>query len=161
MNKLINVLIVWVILGLLNSTSINQLNAASSKTTTNPNYPAYLGTWQTIDDKTNRPRSLVSIKIKNKQLVATIIKIFPAEGETSEPTCDNCQGKLKGVNIVGLNILNNMVFEDNQWQGGEILDPNNGKYYDAKIWLEDNKLQVRGYIGFFFRTQQWLRVEHD
>jgi len=43
------------------------------------------------------------------------------------------------------------------WQDGKILDPNNGKFYSCKIWLENRNLEVRGYIGFFFRTQQWLR----
>jgi len=46
-----------------------------------------------------------------------------------------------------------------KWRDGRILDPNNGKYYDCQIWLEDNKLKVRGYIGFFYRTQEWIRAE--
>ena len=60
---------------------------------------------------------------------------------------------------MGLQIIDGLIPKKNQWKDGEILDPNNGKTYDCKIWLEDKKLQVRGYIGFFFRTQVWIRAE--
>ncbi len=122
-----------------------------------PQHQEYLGLWQTIDDETNEPRSLVLISINNGQLSAKITRIFPATGESDDPLCEQCKGKLKDVKIIGMDILSGMAFEENAWQGGEILDPNNGKFYDAKIWLENGQLQVRGYIGFFFRTQQWHR----
>jgi hypothetical protein len=37
----------------------------------------------------------------------------------------------------------------------------NGKIYIVSMWLDSenpNKLNVRGYIGIFFRTQQWTRI---
>jgi uncharacterized protein (DUF2147 family) len=47
------------------------------------------------------------------------------------------------------------------WDGGDILDPNNGKVYKARLKPVDGgkKLEMRGYIGPFYRTQVWLRVE--
>jgi uncharacterized protein (DUF2147 family) len=52
--------------------------------------------------------------------------------------------------------------QGDEWSGGEILDPENGKTYRARMRLEDSgrKLIVRGYIGFsvFGRSQTWLRV---
>ena len=47
------------------------------------------------------------------------------------------------------------------WEGGEILDPNNGKVYKVRLKpLDGGKaLEVRGYVGPFFRNQRWLRVE--
>ena len=49
------------------------------------------------------------------------------------------------------------------WSGGEILDPQNGKTYRCKVWLEDKgkKLNVRGFIGVSVlgRTQVWIREE--
>ena len=47
------------------------------------------------------------------------------------------------------------------WDGGDILDPNNGKVYRLRMKpLDGGKaLEVRGYIGPFFRNQQWIRVE--
>ena len=57
-------------------------------------------------------------------------------------------------------IMENLEKDDDEWDDGEILDPNNGKIYDCKIWLEGNDiLKVRGYVGFFYRTQTWKRVK--
>jgi uncharacterized protein (DUF2147 family) len=45
--------------------------------------------------------------------------------------------------------------------GGRILDPENGKEYTVKMRPQEGgkKLQVRGYIGPFYRTQTWLRAQ--
>ena len=49
------------------------------------------------------------------------------------------------------------------WGGGEILDPNNGKTYSARLKPVEGgkKMEMRGYIGapMFGRTQTWIRVE--
>jgi len=51
--------------------------------------------------------------------------------------------------------------QGDEYQGGEILDPENGKVYRAKMKLDSagEKLGVRGFIGFslFGRTQTWVR----
>jgi uncharacterized protein (DUF2147 family) len=41
------------------------------------------------------------------------------------------------------------------------LDPENGKEYTVKMMPKEGgkKLLVRGYIGPFYRTQTWLRVQ--
>jgi len=131
----------------------------------------YLGIWQTIDDETNKPKSLIRLSIKNKQLQAHIIKTFPRSGENeklaktesknTEPRCTQCKGELKNSKIIGLNIFSNMHFNGELWDSGQILDPNNGKKYDAKVWFEEGTLRVRGYIGFFYRTQTWLRFNDE
>ncbi len=53
--------------------------------------------------------------------------------------------------------------DGDQYGGGEILDPKNGKIYRAKMKLIEGgrKLEVRGYIGLslFGRSQTWIRQE--
>ena len=51
--------------------------------------------------------------------------------------------------------------DDAYWDGGSILDPNNGKTYKVRLTLKDavKTLEVRGFIGFFYRNQTWHRVE--
>jgi len=46
-----------------------------------------------------------------------------------------------------------------KWEGKKVLlDPNNGKQYDGQVWLVNNdKLSVRGYLGWFYQTQYWKR----
>jgi uncharacterized protein (DUF2147 family) len=62
-----------------------------------------------------------------------------------------------------MEILRHMRPDGDEWSGGEILDPETGKTYRAKMRLEDGgrKLIVRGYIGFslFGRSQTWLRTD--
>ena len=55
-----------------------------------------------------------------------------------------------------MEILRDMKKSDSEYSEGTILDPNNGKIYRCKIWIEDNNLKLRGYWGPFFRTQTWL-----
>ena len=115
------------------------------------------GTWKTIDDETRKVRSLVELTIKDNKLYGIITKLFPNEGEADDPLCDKCSNEKKDQPILGLQIIDGLTLKKNEWKDGQILDPNNGKTYDCKIWLENGKLQVRGYIGFFFRTQEWIR----
>ena len=46
------------------------------------------------------------------------------------------------------------------WENGKILDPENGKEYRASFTPIESgtKLEVRGYLGPFWRTQTWNRV---
>jgi uncharacterized protein (DUF2147 family) len=70
---------------------------------------------------------------------------------------------LKGKKILGMQIINGLTLRDGRWSGNNgILDPDNGKYYDVKIWVNEkdpSRLNVRGYISFLYRTQIWLREE--
>jgi uncharacterized protein (DUF2147 family) len=63
----------------------------------------------------------------------------------------------KGKKVLGMDIIRNMVKDGDEWEDGTIMDPDNGKVYDCKLWVEDGKLKVRGYVAFFFRTQTWVR----
>jgi uncharacterized protein (DUF2147 family) len=57
-----------------------------------------------------------------------------------------------------MEIIRRLKKSDTEWSSGEILDPENGNVYRCKIWIEDKKLKVRGYLGPFYRTQTWLPV---
>jgi len=115
------------------------------------------GRWKTIDDNTGQMKSIVEISIKNGKLYGKVVELKP--GEDPNKVCTECTDSRKGQKIVGMQIISGLSKEDDVWEGDDaIMDPENGKLYDCKIWVEDGKLQVRGYIGFFFRTQTWIRV---
>ena len=122
-----------------------------------------LGKWKTIDDETGKVKSIVQIYKKDGKLYGKIIKLFKKKGEDQDPICDVCPGKRKNKKVIGMNIITALEKDGNEWEGDEgILDPNNGKLYDCKLWLDEdnpNKLQVRGYILFIYRTQTWIRVK--
>lgn len=70
----------------------------------------------------------------------------------------NCTGDMHNRDIVGRDIFGGFIKRDNVWEGGTILDLENGKEYEAKLWIEDGALKVRGYIFMFYRTQTWKRM---
>lgn len=152
MNKLSSLLSI-IILSML--FSIN-LNAQHEEIT---------GLWKTIDDETGDPKSVVKIYIQDGKLYGDIVKLFRKPGEDPDPICDKCDEDDPRYNqkVLGMTIITDMEFQkdDNEWEDGEILDPKKGKVYDCKLWVEEGKLQVRGYVLFFHRTQEWLRYDGE
>ncbi|MFC0876093.1 DUF2147 domain-containing protein [Saccharicrinis sp. FJH2] len=116
------------------------------------------GHWKTIDDKTGNAKSIVKIYIKDGKAFGDIIKLL--DNDEENPLCDKCPGNRHMKPIIGLTIITGLKNDEGYWKGDDgILDPDNGKLYDVKIWREGNKLNVRGYIGPFFRTQTWYLAE--
>ncbi len=118
-----------------------------------------VGKWKTIDDETGKEKSIVEIYLKDGKAFGKIIKLFREPNEDQDPICDLCTDYRKDKKVLGMTIITDMVKDDDEWEDGEILDPKNGKIYDCKLWVEDGKLQVRGYVAFFFRTQTWLKAD--
>ncbi len=120
-----------------------------------------VGLWRTIDDETKTEKSLVRITEAGGVLSGKIEKV--ADPAKQDATCDKCSDERKDKLVLGMTILRNAKADaqGETWEGGEILDPNNGKVYRARLKPLDGgkKLEVRGYIGPFFRNQQWIRVE--
>jgi uncharacterized protein (DUF2147 family) len=115
------------------------------------------GRWKTFDEETGKMKSIVEITIKNGKLFGKIVELSP--GADVNKVCTECTDHRKGAKILGMQIISGLEKEDSIWVGDDgILDPANGKLYDVKLWLEDDKLQVRGYIAFLFRTQVWVRA---
>ena len=120
-----------------------------------------VGLWKTIDDNTGKPRGLVGIMEVNGEYQGKVEKIFTAPGEDPDPKCEKCDGARRNQPVIGMTILWGLTKQGDEYQGGEILDPENGKVYRATMKLngDGGRLDVRGFIGFslFGRTQTWLR----
>lgn len=70
----------------------------------------------------------------------------------------NPDKKMQSRKLVGVNILTGLTKKKGEkWEGGKIYNPKNGKTYKCSIWLEGNKLKVRGYVAMFHETQTWTR----
>jgi uncharacterized protein (DUF2147 family) len=117
-----------------------------------------LGKWKTIDDETGEPKSIVEIYMKGSKAYGKVVKVLNPEKQ--ESVCDLCDedDDRKDKKVLGMEIIRALEQDGNEWEDGTILDPNNGKVYDCKLWVEDGVLQVRGYVAFFFRTQTWHKV---
>ena len=120
-----------------------------------------VGLWKTIDDETKQEKSLVRISESAGVLSGRIEKIVDPAKQDS--VCDKCEDARKGQKVLGMTIVEGVKknADEPYWDGGTILDPNNGKTYKLRMTPKDGgkTLEVRGFIGFFFRNQQWIRVE--
>src|SRR3954464_5459903 len=123
------------------------------------------GLWRTIDDNTKKDKSLVRIVEANGVYSGKVEKIVDPDSP-KDATCKDCTDDRKDKPVVGVTIIRNVKASGDDkavFEGGDILDPNNGKVYRVKLKLTDNgsKLDVRGYIGapILGRTQTWSRVE--
>lgn len=122
------------------------------------------GLWKTIDDDTGQEKSLVRITDLDGVFTGKVEKILN-EAKT-DARCEKCTDERRNQPVLGMTILRGVKADpDNKavFQGGDILDPNNGKTYRVRLKPVDSgkKLEVRGYIGtpLLGRTQTWIRVE--
>lgn len=121
-----------------------------------------LGYWITIDDESGLKKSIVELYKKDGKMYGKVVYIYKRGKDGPHSLCDECEGYLKNKPVMGMQIVKDLNWDGSEWKGGTILDPDNGKVYDAKIWINPKnytKLNVRGYIGPFFRTQTWIKTE--
>lgn len=121
-----------------------------------------VGLWKTIDDKTGVVKSEVRIVEAKGVVSGKVEKILDPEAKPGEK-CGECADERKDQPILGMEILRGLKKADDkdEWAGGTVLDPKNGKIYKATLTPIEGgaKLQMRGFVGFFYRTQIWVRVQ--
>jgi uncharacterized protein (DUF2147 family) len=120
-----------------------------------------VGLWRNVDDKTGEVKAEIRITESSAGLQGRIEKTLSKDAKPGE-VCGECTGDRKGQPMVGLDIIRGGRKAEGKevWEGGKILDPENGKEYRASYTPIDGgrKLEVRGYLGPFWRTQTWVRV---
>jgi len=121
-----------------------------------------VGQWHTIDDKTKEIKSLIIVSEANGVLTGRIDKLL-RKGADQNAKCTECSDDRKDKPLIGLEIIRGAkkVEGKDVWEDGKILDPENGKTYTLRMTPTEGgqKLDVRGSIGPFGRTQTWVRVQ--
>jgi len=134
------------------------LAGASSMAQTTP-----VGLWKTISDKDGSVASEVRITDASGVLSAKIEKVFRVDFKP-DAKCVECKDDRKDQPVIGLEIMRGLKKSEGKevWEGGTIVDPDNGTVYRARVTPVDGgkKLEMRGYVGapLFGRTQTWIRV---
>ena len=115
------------------------------------------GKWKTIDDETGKAKSIVEIFKKNDGKYYG--KIQQLMQKPTNDNCVKCKDDRKNKPLIGLEIIRGLEKDGDEFTGGTITDPKNGKTYKCTITRDGNKLNVRGYIGFSVigRTQVWQK----
>ncbi|MDB5851247.1 MAG: hypothetical protein JWP29_4999 [Rhodoferax sp.] len=120
-----------------------------------------LGDWHTTDEKTGEIKSQIHIAESGGVLNGRIDKLLRKEAR-QDAVCVECSDDRKDKPMLGLEIIRGAKKADGKdvWEDGKILDPENGKNYTLRLTPIDGgkKMEVRGYIGPFFRNQTWTRV---
>lgn len=121
------------------------------------------GLWKTVDDKTGKEKSIVRISENGGVVSGSIEKLLDPDVK-KDAVCGECKDERKGKPLAGLNIIRGLrqsADDADVWEGGNILDPKNGKVYKARIKVIEGgkKLELRGYLGPFYRTQVWTRAD--
>ncbi|PKD17002.1 hypothetical protein APR41_06065 [Salegentibacter salinarum] len=117
------------------------------------------GKWKVVNDA-GRVNSIIEIYEEDDAVHGKVIKI--TKEEDRDQKCTECPGELKNKPIEGLNVIRDFVKDGDEYIDGTLIDPKSGKEYKGKIWVDENnpdKLNVRGYIAFFYKTKIWERAE--
>ena len=120
-----------------------------------------VGVWRSMDDKTGQPKAEIRISADADGVLTGVVE--KALAPSAEPNCDQCTDARRGQPKLGMEIIRGVKKAEGKevWEGGKILDPDNGKEYTLRLTPIEGgkKLEVRGYIAFFYRTQTWIRVQ--
>ncbi len=118
-----------------------------------------VGLWKTFDDKTGEARAMVRIYDQGGELFGRIETTFRPGGE--QRVCVPCTDERKDKPIVGLVIIRHMKLDGDQYDDGDILDPESGRVYRCKMHVDADgtRLMLRGYLGISLlgRSQTWER----
>lgn len=124
------------------------------------NAQTVFGKWKTVDDKTGETKSIVEIYENNGKVFGKIIEIFDATKRNRK--CEKCKGNELNKPVLGMVIIKSLTKDDDEYNGGKILDPETGNLYKCYIKLQGkDKLEVRGYMGIAIvgRSQTWIRIK--
>ena len=120
-----------------------------------------IGIWEPADG-----RAKIKIeKIGSKYYGKIVWLKVPDDPETNKPKLDknNPDSTMRKNPIKGNRILKDFTYKgENEWTGGSIYDPKNGKTYKCVITMKDNNnIDIRGYVGIktLGRTEAWKRVQ--
>lgn len=117
------------------------------------------GKWRTIDDETGKPKSVVEIfKKSDGKYYGKVSQLLI---KPADPNCSSCKDDRKGKPVLGMEVIRGLSKDGDEFSGGSITDPKNGKTYKCTIKREGNTLIVRGYVGIsaFGRNQTWQKID--
>lgn len=121
-------------------------------------YAQIEGKWKTIDDETNKPKSIVEIFKKTDGKYYGKISELLIKPE--HPNCVKCKDDRKNKPLIGMEIIRGLSKDGKEFGGGTITNPKDGKTYKTEIVREGNVLKVKAIImGIAVKTQTWHKVD--
>ena len=121
------------------------------------------GLWRNIDDKSGEAKAEIRIQANSAGVLTGALEKRLTKDAKPDDVCKECSDDRKDKLLLGLEIIRGAKKAEGKdvWEGGKILDPENGRNYTLRMTPVEGgkKLEVRGSIGPFGRTQTWVRVQ--
>lgn len=118
-----------------------------------------LGIWRNASGK-----GYVEIYKENGKYFGKLVWLKKTHDEQGNPYLDTKNPDKQGCTkpLLGLVMLRDFLFDEDEWSGGKVYNPEDGKEYKSYMKLKDPQtLFVRGFIGFSWigKTLTFARVK--